>query len=100
MKVLATVASAIALAFVGLVAFGSWANDQAARRARTFCDSVRPGMDEVAVVESGRAVASRHMAGAQAHRFIFQGWVFNASLCVVQVAAGRVVGVAVEDAQD
>lgn len=97
---IAKVFAGIVLAFVAIVAFGLEANDRAARRARAFCETIREGMPEAAAIASGRAAASRHQEGSGAHRFVFQGWVFNASTCVIGVASGRVVSVSVQDERD
>ncbi len=97
---IAKVFAGIVLAIVALVAFGLEANDRAARRARAFCDTIKEGMPEAVAIASGRAAASRHQEGSEIHRFVFQGWVFNASTCGVRIASGRVVSASVQDERD
>ena len=82
------------------VASGLYLNRRAATQAAELCAQIELGISEEQLLERARATGARHLQTADTHEFRFQGWVFNATSCVVRLRAGRVVAHDVVDHPD
>jgi len=89
------------VAVVVLVIAGSFAsvsrhqNQRALMAAEGFCDPVKQGEDIAAVVARANALGLlRHgpQDGGRRYVALFPGAIFNACLCEITVAEGRVTG--------
>ena len=91
LKILVEIVLAAALMLAGVVGIGFYLNHRAHEAASEFCAGIKTGADASEVVASASARGIRSRANPEKQvAFVFPGWVFNATLCVVSVEDGRV----------
>ena len=97
MKVFLIALGGIVALVAAVIAYGGYANYAAERDARGFCAAIPVGSEVQAAVARAADQRIRHREGVTdgkgAHEFVFQGWVFNAGVCRVAVANGKVLSV-------
>jgi hypothetical protein len=82
----------LALAFAALIAYTIYANDAADNAARKFCADIRVGSDIDTLLKKAaqdKDVFST-MQIKQGYQFRFQGGVFHAGFCQVEVINAKV----------
>ena len=82
----------LALAFAALIAYTIYANDAADNAAREFCADIRVGSDIDALLKKAaqdKDVFST-MQIKQGYQFRFQGGIFHAGFCQVEVINAKV----------
>lgn len=81
------------LACATLLGWSAYANLRAEAAAGDFCATIKPGSQAQAALDraSAGSIRVRGMASDQQLDFVFQGAVFNAALCRVQMRQGQVV---------
>lgn len=77
-----------------VIAIGVYANHRAIKAAEHFCDQIAVGSNLSQSVEAAKAAGVRHIEPL--HQFYFQGWVFNAALCIVEVEDNKVLSKRIE----
>lgn len=76
------------------IAFGLYANHRASNAAEHFCGQIALGSNLAESVELARSEGVRYIESL--HQFYFQGWMFNAALCIVTVEDNKVMSKRVE----
>jgi hypothetical protein len=74
----------------GLAVLGGWQNARAERDATVLCERIRPNQDEAEALRLGADTRAMHLEASGRHLFRFQGGIFNAFACEVQVNEGKV----------
>jgi hypothetical protein len=102
LKGLLTAFAVVILAFVAYVAFAIYQNDSAKAAAQAFCDGAATGSDISIPVAKANAAGIKNglMTNDGMHVFIFRGSIFNATLCELRVADGKVTSKAVAEQPD
>ena len=94
---LAALLAALALGGVAaLVGWGLYANQRAADAARDFCAASPVGSAAAEVTARAEAAGLRQgpTREPEGRDFYFQGWVFNAAVCHIDIQKGRVAATA------
>jgi len=96
--VLGAIALFIAVLIGSVLGFAGYANYAAERAAKAFCGKTPLGSDVNLAVLRAPQEGVRYRGrlgrnGKEEHRFEVQGWVFNAGVCRVEVANGKVTSV-------
>ena len=82
----------LALAFAALIAYTIYANDAADNAAKAFCADIQMGSDIDALLQ--KAAQDKDVFGTmqikQGYQFRFQGGVFHAGFCQVEVINAKV----------
>ncbi len=102
LKLLGGLAALTVAGLAALVSVGIYANQRAAGEAARFCAQSPAGADPALAIARAEAAGVRRVplpAGA-GDDYYFQGWVFNAAVCRLEVANGRVVATAVRTEGD
>ena len=90
------IVGSIALLFVAVVGYAGYANYAAESSAKSFCGNTDIGSDVAVAIARAGEQGVRHRGpmvsdGKEEHDFEFQGWVFNAGVCRMSVANGKVI---------
>lgn len=95
-------AGTLVLVLAVVVLIGIYLNHRAEQRSAEFCESIVVGTDLSGVVSHASQLGIRHYQNndADQHHFMFPGFVFNWSDCIVKVREGLVTQKWTTPAQD
>ena len=80
------------------MAIGLYSNHRALKAAEHFCGQIALGSNLSKSVELAKSEGIRYIESL--HQFYFQGWVFNAALCIVTVEEDKIISKQVEMRSD
>lgn len=99
-RVVALVAGVPLFPAASAAALGLFLNERATAQATALCARLGTGVREDDAVALSRGTGARRARGPNWHEFGFQGWVFNATACRIEIAFGAVMSARAIDYPD
>ena len=90
MRTVVQVFAAILALLVAYVAYWMYQDRRAHKEASEFCDAIAIGSRASEAVERGKAANRRTLENPDGVAFFFQGPIFNAYICELKVADGKI----------
>src|SRR5918994_4104012 len=91
MRTFAKAVGIVVLLFIAYIAYWLYQDRSAQIAADQFCDAIDPGSRASDAIDRARAASRRVLENQEGFAILFQGPIFNAYVCEVTVAGGKVV---------